>query len=138
MKEAKIKVESPMEKLKKKFDETIESGMVYHGRIEDVNCCQLLQEAIKEDKVFKLYGTEAFLFNCKCDGLNSILLLFSLLAKQNNETGEESKHVSERVMDIIKVLEDCFTVVDSIEVKDVKEDKRVYVVAIKKLERKKK
>ncbi len=135
---AKVKVETPAEKLKKKFDSTVESGMEYHGKIEDVNCCQLLQEAIREDKLFKIHGTEAFMFNCKYCDLNSILMIFSLLAKTNIETGEENKHVSERVMDIIKVLEDCFTIIDFVEIKDVKEDKRVYVVAVKKLERKKK
>jgi len=137
MTEKKIKVETPAERLRKHFDSTIESGLDYCGNIEEVDCYKMICKSAAAEKLFKVCGSNTCMLNCKYTSLNSVLMIFSLPIRTNSETGVETKHVSERIMDIVKLLEDCFTVIDHMEIREVKEDKSIYIISVKKLERKK-
>ena len=70
------------------------------------------------------------MFNCKYDDKDAVLMLFSIPIN-SKEVG--SKHISERVMEVIENVEECFTTVDFSSSREVKEDKFVYMVVVKKV-----
>jgi hypothetical protein len=62
-----------------------------------------------------------------------VLIIFAVPIRSVVE-GDENRHVSERMMDIVKTIEDCFVTVDSMTAQEVKEDKTIYLTILKKVE----
>jgi hypothetical protein len=70
------------------------------------------------------------MLNCEYENEDSIMMLFSIPI---NSEDSGSKTVAERVMEIVREIEECFTTLDYLKSIEVREDKVVYVTAIKKL-----
>ena len=121
------------EKLKEIFESTVDSDAKYLGSVKDIDYYTLLCKSAAKDRLFKLMGNNMCMFNCKYDDYDSVLMLFSIPVN-SKEIG--SKHISERVMEVIESVEDCFTTIDFSSSKEVKEDKFVYMVVVKKLDKK--
>jgi hypothetical protein len=121
------------EKLKEIFEATVDSDSKYSGSFTDIDYYSLLCKSAAKDRLFKLMGNNMCMFNCKYDENDAVLMLFSIPVN-TKEIG--SKHISERVMEVIENVEACFTTTDFSSSREVKEDKFVYMVVIKKLDKK--
>ena len=119
------------EKLKEIFENTVESGLKYDGPPEDPEYFSLSCQAIKNETSFRLMGNTIFMFNCDYKGKEAVMIVFSIPINTSEESG--AKSVAERVMQIVEETEKCFVTLDSIKSEEVKEDKFVYVTAIKTL-----
>lgn len=118
------------ERLKEVFENTIESGLKYEGSAENPEYYNLFVKAASKDQLYKLMGNNLCMFNCEYDDCDAVLIIFSIPIN-SNESG--SKSVSERVIEVLASIEDFFVTLDNVKSEEMKEDKFVYVKAIKKL-----
>jgi len=119
------------EKLQEFFDKTLENGPTFNEAFDNIDYYAMMCEAAKHDTLFKLKGSNVSMFNCEFKCEDAVMIVFSVPMN----TGEGGKHISERVMDILKLTEECFTTLDYTHSKEVKEDKFVYLTFIKNLEK---
>jgi hypothetical protein len=118
------------EKLKEVFENTIDTGIKYEGSIENPEYYNLFCKAASKDQLYKLMGNNLCMFNCCYNNDDSIMIIFSIPIN-SQESG--AKNVAERVMEVIGGVEDCFVTLDHVKSEEIKEDKFVYVTAIKKI-----
>jgi hypothetical protein len=122
--------EHVQEKLKDIFDNTIDSSFNFDGDVTKPDFYSVFCKAAAENNFHKLMGSNLCMLNCKYESKDSIMMLFSIPINAE-ESG--SKTVAERVMEIVREVEECFTTLDYLKSTEVREDKVVYVTAIKKL-----
>jgi hypothetical protein len=120
------------EKIVQLFENTVKNGEVYDGDLENVNYFTLMCKA-KDEYMFKIGQCNGCMFKYKYDGKNSVLFIFSMPVNLNTDNGQDNKHISERVIDIVRMLEDCFVTIDYLNSIESKEDKFVYITAVKKI-----
>jgi len=123
------------EKIVDLFDKTVKNGEVYDGNLENINYFSLMCKA-KEDYMFKIGQCNGCTFKYKYDGKPSVLFIFSMPINLNTDNGQDNKHISERVIDIVRILEDCFITIDYLNSVENREDKFVYITAVKKIVKK--
>jgi hypothetical protein len=135
MKGEKLQMTTPglthVERLKNIYDDTIESDTKIQIDIKDIDYYSLLCHSIGENKIHKMFNCNLCSFNCEFEGEDAVVMIFSVPLSTQSENADK-KHSSERVMDIIKVVEECFTI-DYMNFKEVKEDKFSYITIIKKV-----
>ena len=125
---------SHVERLQDIYDETLESGVkIQLPNIEDIDYYSLLCKATANNKMYKMFNCNLCSFMCEFEGEDSVVVIYSLPAPSKLDESPDKKHPSEKAMDIIKVIEQCFITVDYISFKEVKEDKFSYITAIKKI-----
>ena len=120
----------PKERLKQIYDLTEDSGLSFSGNLEDIDFYSLLCKATANNHLYKLFSCNLCMFNYSFEGEESVLIIFSIPLSTNDT--QESKHISERIMDVLKTIEDCFSTVDYMNLKTVKEDKFTYMTIVKK------
>lgn len=120
------------EKLLEIFENTVskKDNLVYDGKVEEINHFNLLMKAGGEDALYKILGYNMCMLNCKYEGKKAVVVLFSIPV--NPKTG--NKLIADSVMEIIENVEDCFTTVDYLNSKEIRDEKFVYVTIVKKLE----
>ena len=129
----------PEERLRQIFENTIDSGLKYTGNIDEIDFYPLMCKSTANNQLYKLFSCNLSMFNCEYEGAESILIIFSipislnLDSKMENGNQQENKHISERIMDIVRIVEECFITVDYMDLKNIKEDKFMYMVIVKKL-----
>jgi hypothetical protein len=79
-----------------------------------------------------MYNCNLCSFNCDFEGEEAVIMIFSVPISTQAEVLDK-KHSSERIMDIIKTVEECFISIDHMSFKEVKEDKFSYITIIKKV-----
>jgi len=119
------------DKLKEVFENTIESGIKYDGSTDSPEYYNLFCKAAANDQLFNLMGNNLCMFNCEHDGHDAVMMMFSIPINSSEESG--AKNVAERVMEIVEQTEECFITLDHLRSEEIKEDRFVYVTAIKKL-----
>lgn len=120
------------DKLKEVFENTVESGIKYDGSTDSPEYYNLFCKAAANDQLYNLMGNNLCMFNCEHDGSDSVMMMFSIPINSSEDSG--AKNVAERVMEIVEEAEECFITLDHLRSEEVKEDRFVYVTAIKKLE----
>jgi hypothetical protein len=118
------------ERLKEIFENTIDIGIRYEGLVETPDYYTLFCKAASKDHLYKLMGNNLCMFNCSYDGDEAVMMIFSIPI---NSQDSGAKNVAERVMEVIAGIEKCFITLDHVKSEEVKEDKFVYVTAIKKI-----
>jgi hypothetical protein len=118
------------ERLKEVFDNTVDTGIKYEGTIETPDYYSLFCKAAARDQLYKLMGNNLCMFNCSYDDSDAVMIIFSIPI---NSQDSGAKNVAERVMEVIGGVEECFVTLDHVKSEEVKEDKFVYVTAIKKI-----
>lgn len=118
------------EKLKEIFESTLDTGIKYEGSVENPEYYTLFCKAASKDQMYKLMGNNLCMFNCSYIGDDSVMMIFSIPIN-SKESG--AKNVAERVMEVITSIEECFVTLDHVKSEEVKEDKFVYITAIKKI-----
>jgi len=115
-------------KIKELFKQTIKSKIRYNGTVNEINHFNLTCHGAGNNSMFKLMGSDLFLFNTTYEGKKAVLFLFSI--PLNSDSG--TKHVSEKVMEIISTVEKCLITIDYSNSKEVRSDKFIYITLIKK------
>jgi len=118
------------ERLKEIFENTLEIGIKYEGTVENPDYYTLFCKAASKDQLYKLMGNNLCMFNCSYADEDAVMMIFSIPIN-SKESG--AKNVAERVMEVIGGIERCFVTLDHVKSEEVKEDKFVYVTAIKKI-----
>ena len=118
------------EKLKEVFDNTVDTGVKYNGSVETPDYYSLFCKAAAKEQLYKLMGNNLCMFNCSYDNSDAVMIIFSIPI---NSQDSGAKNVAERVMEVISGVEECFITLDHVKSEEIKEDKFVYVTAIKKI-----
>lgn len=118
----------PKDRLKQIFESTIDSGLKYNGNVEDLDFYSLLCQSTANNKIYKILNCSLIMFNYEYKKEESVLMIFSIPITIN-----ENKHVSERIMDLLKLIENCFITVDFMDLKNSKEDNFYYLSVVKSL-----
>lgn len=132
-------IKKPEERLRQIFDATCENGLKYDGNIEDIDFYSLFCKSTANNQLYKLFSCNLSMFQYKYENNDAILIIFSIPISLNTDgkidgaNQQENKHISERIMDIVKIVEEVFIVVDYMDLKNIKEDKFMYMVIVKKL-----
>jgi hypothetical protein len=115
-------------RLRKAFQETLSSDLRYNKSIEDIDYT-VLTKAMAVDKTIKVIGCIVCMFNCLFEDKPAVLVVFSYYPKE--DVG--SKHISEKTIDIINLLQEVFITLDYIDIVNPKSEPYVYIVAVKKI-----
>lgn len=118
----------PKDRLKQIFETTVDSGLKHIGHIDELDFYSLLCQSTANNKIYKILNCNMLMFNYEFKNEDSVLIIFSIPLTNN-----ENKHVSEKIMDILKLVEDCFVTVDFMDLKNSKEDKFFYLTIVKSL-----
>lgn len=123
---------SPKERLKQIYDLTLDTGLSYSGSLDEIDFYALLCKATANNHLYKIISCNLCMFNYKFENEDSVLVIFSIPSSLNSDT-QEMRHISERIMDVLKIIEECFATVDYMKLQNVKEDKFTYMTIIKKV-----
>lgn len=126
---------SPKERLKQIFESTIDSGLRYTEKIEDIDFYTLLCKSTANNQLYKIFNCNLTMFNYKFEDEESVLIVFAIPTSipLDNKNKQENKHISEKIFDILKIIEECFITIDFMDLKNIKEDKFTYIVVVKKI-----
>jgi len=116
-----------LERLKEVTDGTIEEGPKFEGSLKGLDYYNLMCRGAAENSRMEIKGSNLYTFNYVFEGNDAVLFLFSIPLA--NKPG--GKHVVERVLDIVKAVEDTFITLDYMHSKEVKEDNFVYLTCVK-------
>ena len=125
---------NPVERLKQIYEDTIENGETFNGDINNIDFYSLMCKATASNNLYKLFSCNLFMFKYTYEEVDSILIIFSIPASLNKDNDKENKHLSERIMDVLKTIEDCFIFIDYMNLKNIKEDNFSYLTVIKKIQ----
>lgn len=126
-----MELEHNIEKLKNIFDITIDSSMNYDGKLKHINYFNLTTLAVSKDKYHNMGNKRFCMFNYTYKKKDAVLILFCLPI---NVDQNGAKTVSDRVMEIVNLLEQSFISLEYLNSEEVEEDKQVYITAIKTIE----
>ena len=118
------------DRLKEIFESTVESGIKYDGSTDNLDYYNLFCKAAAQEELYKMVGNNLCMFNCKFNSKDSVMMIF-FIPINSEETG--AKNVAERVMEVVEKVETCFVTLDYLKSQEVKEDKFIYVIAIKNI-----
>ena len=118
------------EKLTEVFENTIEDGEFYDGPCDNPEYYNLVCKAAAKDRLYKLMNNNLCMFNCKYQDKDSVIMIFSIPIN-SGESG--AKNIAERVMRVITEIEECFITLDFVKSEEVKEDKFIYIIGVKKV-----
>jgi hypothetical protein len=118
------------ERLKEIYENTIESGNKYTGECERAEYYNLFCKSASKEKVYKIMGNSVCMFNCRYKERDSVMMIF-FIAINPEDSG--AKNVAERVIEVIEGLEETFVTLDFVKSEEVKEDKFVYITAVKRI-----
>lgn len=119
------------EKLQEIFESTQENGLKYDGSIKNIDFYAMLCKAASKDSLFSVKNmddkTNVCMFSCSYENKDSILMIFYIPIA----TSGGVKHIAEKIMNLVKNLEDTFIVLDYVETKEIKDEKFVYMTVVK-------
>jgi hypothetical protein len=125
------KQKAPKNVLLEHYESTIKNGVKFEGNLNEIDYFKTFSKADAKKQMFKMHGCNVCMLNY---GDDSVLIIFSIPIRSVVE-GDENKHVSERMMDVVKNIEDTFIFVESMTASEVKEDKVIYLTVVKKVEK---
>lgn len=115
-------------KLLQVFNDTLQNGIELNKNLDEIDGFYDFTKA-EYNKMNKFLSSNLCAFRYKYKEKESVLLLFAVPV---NSTDPKSKHVSERIIEIIKYLEETFISLEYLTV--ISQEKHNYIVAIKSFE----
>ena len=109
------------------FNRTLESELSYSGDVNTIDYYDLFCKAASKEHLYYIDSKNVCMFNYDYEGNEAILIIISIPI--NSDT--KIKDVAEHVIDIVSILEECFIKLEVLKSEEVKEDKFVYVTAVK-------
>ena len=129
-----MSIEDLIVKVINRFEETVESDLKYDGSLDDIDFFGLFCKATARDKLYKFLGVNVCMFNCIYgEDEDAVLIVFSIPVNSNSST----KNTADRVMEVVELAERCFITLDSIESREIKDEKFIYVTIVKRVNSKK-
>jgi len=120
-------------KLRGIVESTCESGIRYCGDITKLDYYNLFCQAASADRLYNLYGYNVCSFLCKFEEQEAVMLLFFIPINDNEA---RVKNIAERVIEVVTTVEECLVTIDYLHSEEVKEDKYIYIVAVKTIQKK--
>lgn len=118
------------ERLKTIFEEARHTGETYSGNLEEINFYNIMCKA-GLSKALKIWGDiHACSFKYKFNNKDSVLIIIGIPINSSKETST-SKNIAERIIDVIKDSEICFTTVDYTTSTENKNERFVYITLVK-------
>ena len=114
------------------FNRTLESESSYSGDINKINYYDLFCKAASKEHLYCINTKNLCMFNYDYEGKEAVLIIISIPIN----TDTKVKDVAERVIDVVSILEECFIKLEVLKSEEVKEDKFVYITAVKIVETK--
>jgi len=115
-------------RLREIFLKIIKTDLKYNGTVDEIDYFNLYFKTASQDALYRLMGSNFIMLNFSYEAEDAVLMIFSIPI--NSDSG--TKHISERVMEIIGNTERCFITLDYSDSKEVRDDKFVYVTIVKK------
>lgn len=121
------------DRLKELYLNTVNTGLELVDDLDSIDYYGALCKAGTEKTLYKMFSCNMCMFKYNYDGRDSVIIIFSIPSPSNPESKEDgdTRHISQKIMELVKVIEDCFIRVDYMNLKDVKEDKFSYFTIIK-------
>lgn len=98
---------------------------------DDLDFCNLMFKSASNNLLYNIFNSNLCMFNCDWKNQKSIFILFGI---PFNSEKLSNKEMSEKIMEIVDILEKTFVTLDYVMTREVKEDRFVYLVIIKKNE----
>jgi len=117
------------EKIRNIITKTVEKAPTYDGDVTTVDHFKLFMSS-NSDNVFKISGFNICTFNCTYKEKKAVLWAMSTPI---DETGG-TKGISDKVIDLIEVLENTLIYIDYITSKESKEEKQILLTMVKVIE----
>lgn len=117
------------DRIKEIFDKTIESDLSYNGKIENVDYYNIFCKAAANEALYKYNGNSFCCFNYSYIKKDSVYIIFSIPLSIENE----NRHITERIMEVIKDVEECLIEIQYVNCVESKDDKVIYLSFIKVL-----
>ena len=114
------------------FNRTLESELSYSGDVSTIDYYDLFCKAASKEHLYCIDSKNLCMFNYDYEGKEAVLIIVSIPIN----TDTKVKDVAEHVMDVVSILEECFIKLEVLKSEEVKEDKFVYVTAVKTIETK--
>ena len=112
------------------FEETVDSDERYEGTLYDIDHYSLICKAAAKDRLFKFKEANVCMFNFENEGMDNVFMLFSMPINAKDGV----KNIAERVISMVDDIEKSFITLDHISSRELKEEKFIYIVCIKKVE----
>lgn len=128
------------EKLNELFNKTLDSDLKFEGKLNNMDYFSLICKATSNNQMIKFKDSNLCMFNYRYNNQDCILMIFSIPISDNSDNNKpnKNKHITERIMDIVKLLEEFFITLDYTHNKQVKEEKFSYLTVIKKIDKQQK
>jgi hypothetical protein len=123
------------ERLKDFFDETLSSSPYLQDNLSNIDYYSAFCKSIENKKLYKMLNCNLCMFKYVYRGEDSIIIIFGIPSSSNPESKDDNRHMSQKVMELLKIAEDCFINVDYSDLKEIKEDKFYYLTMIKSLKK---
>ena len=121
------------DRLKEIYLETIESGISLEDDLENLDYFKLQYKADHEKKLYTMFSCNLCMFKYKYQGHDSILIVFCVPSPSNSESKEDGRHISQKIMEIVKTVEESLITSDYMNLKEVKEIKLSCLTIVKKI-----
>ena len=120
------------------FEDAVNNAKYLDANLETLDYYSAICKSACENKLYKMLNCNLCLFKyLYSDGSDSIVLIYGIPSPSNPDSKDDSVHVSQKVMELIKIIENCFITVDYMNLQEVKEDKFLYLTVVKKISEKK-
>jgi hypothetical protein len=118
------------QKFRSAIEATLESeDLRYSGELKNMDYFSLFCKATAKDKLYKFLGLNVCMFNYIHEQQDSLLIIFSIPNGEDSST----KDVADKVMDIVDLSEQLFITIDHLESTEIKDDKFIYTIVVKKI-----
>jgi hypothetical protein len=118
------------EKIKNIIKKTVELPQSYNDDIHKINCFKMFMN-VKHENIYKMMNFNICSFNYEYEGYKSVLLIFSTSINDKDTT----KDTTNKIINVIDILEKSLITLDYIESKEIKEDNQIYLIVVKKLKK---
>lgn len=120
------------------FEDAVNNAKYLDANLETLDYYSVICKSACENKLYKMLNCNLCLFKyLYSDGSDAIVLVYGIPSPSNPDSKDDSVHVSQKVMELIKIIENCFITVDYMNLQEVKEDKFLYLTVVKKISEKK-
>lgn len=117
-------------KLKKIFNETLEDGELYEGKLKNVQCSDLMISSANNNKNYR-YGINNFcMFKYNYHGEDSVMMIFAIPIKSK----EDERNFNIRFFELLIDIEKSFVTLDYRQLLEFKEDEYMYFVCVRTIE----
>ncbi len=118
------------EKIKNIIKKTAFLPQSYNDDIHKINCFKMFMN-VNHENIYKILNFNICTFNYEYEGYKSVLLIFSTSINDKDTI----KDISNKILNIINILEKTLITLDYVESKEIKEDKQIYLIVVKKLKK---